>query len=710
MPRIRLDQVPFSPRLRSTRSAGGFDSFNMGSHTIARQDPASDEIGELIRQRDEQAAQWDGYWRYTGYRVNGASEINSPASPEVPSHIRYVVTSDPALIEELDVRVPDTDRVRYADGAHGYIVDRFSRDGVQYAPDVDFDIDATLPLPQRVREIAQRFQILRRITEITDAIRDRRSSAASAPTVTIVGMPSGGITYLDGARTRDDLSRWRDASNTAWVVPASAGRHTIRVEPTEGAARTATVTVPATGNVSVNFANMKLEATPETTPSSTLRIVGMPNYGIVEIDGVRTNDSSSRWADAMLSAWIVPTTSGVHRVRVAPPTGGGAARTATVTIPETGEAVVTFSAMTPEPDAAPPVVKTTPSSTLRIVGMPNYGIVEIDGVRTNDSSSRWADAMLSAWIVPTTSGVHRVRVAPPTGGGAARTATVTIPETGEAVVTFSAMTPEPDAAPPVVNPHETVPAVTTGTVIYTPRPPVQSFSTVTGAALRPAPAVTAIPLTRVDDTWSASVPAGHYTLEVIKQPFHAEAVLPGTPMMDAVQYAADVNVVAGQTVNVSDADLRATGQTVSHGDAAPPPQPPSTTGRVIVVTRLPNVSAMIQRITNTSGSLSAGIVLTRAEDGSLTVDAPPGSYQLVAWQEAEFPSIARTNVRTAPVNVILGSTATYSYTADGLSYATSTGSMSRDTSDTSHDAVIMQELQTLAGMHASADLMLLLLS
>ena len=616
MPRIRLDQVPFSPRLRSTRSAGGFDSFNMGSHTIARQDPASDEIGELIRQRDEQAAQWDGYWRYTGYRVNGASEINSPASPEVPSHIRYVVTSDPALIEELDVRVPDTDRVRYADGAHGYIVDRFSRDGVQYAPAADFDIDATLPLPQRVREIARRFQILRRITEITDAIRDRRSSAASAPTVTIVGMPSGGITYLDGARTRDDLSRWRDASNTAWVVPASAGRHTIRVEPTEGAARTATVTVPATGNVSVNFANMKLEATPETTPSSTLRIVGMPNYGIVEIDGVRTNDSSSRWADAMLSAWIVPTTSGVHRVRVAPPTGGGAARTATVTIPETGEAVVTFSAMTPEPDAAPPVV----------------------------------------------------------------------------------------------NPHETVPAVTTGTVIYTPRPPVQSFSTVTGAALRPAPAVTAIPLTRVDDTWSASVPAGHYTLEVIKQPFHAEAVLPGTPMMDAVQYAADVNVVAGQTVNVSDADLRATGQTVSHGDAAPPPQPPSTTGRVIVVTRLPNVSAMIQRITNTSGSLSAGIVLTRAEDGSLTVDAPPGSYQLVAWQEAEFPSIARTNVRTAPVNVILGSTATYSYTADGLSYATSTGSMSRDTSDTSHDAVIMQELQTLAGMHASADLMLLLLS
>lgn len=614
MPRIQPIAAPVSPRLASgTNPAAGFgDTPGLSSKTPkVRRDPATPtvDISDLVARREALASQWDGYWRYTGYRVDGARSVASPASPG--ANVQFTVTSDPAVIAALDMQVPDTDRVVYADGAHGYVIDRLIGDSIEsvtsMAPAVDWDIPADSSLPVRVREIQRRFSILRDINDLTNRI-------------------------------------------------AAASRAVVAVTP----------------------------------PTPTLRIVGMPNYGTVEIDGVRTKDDSSRWADAMLSAWIVPVASGSHTVRVSPPTGGGSARTATVTIPATGEAVVTFSAMTPEPDAAP-------APTLRIIGMPDRGASFIDGVRTDDARSRWDG---TGWVVPASLGSHTIRVVPPTG--AARTATVVIPSTGEASVTFSTMTPEAET------PHETVPAVTTGTVIFTSRAP---FSTVTSAVLRSAPAVTAIPLSRSGDSWTASVPAGRYTLEVIVQPYISSPHPASVPEPPARQSAADVTVVAGQTANVTDADLHATGQTVSHGDASPPPpQSHVVVGTVTVQSSVPNTAAMIQRVAGSQGELGPGIAMTRSAEGTLIANPPLGSYQLVVWQEAEFPSIARTNVRTAPVTVTLGGESRYSYTGTSLTFTGSTGGIARVTSDTSHDAIIMQELQTLAGMHASADVMLLLLS
>jgi hypothetical protein len=267
------------------------------------------------------------------------------------------------------------------------------------------------------------------------------------------------------------------------------------------------------------------------------------------------------------------------------------------------------------------------------------------------------------------------------------------------------MTPEADTSP-VVTPHETVPAVTTGTVIFTSRAP---FSTVTSAVLRSAPAVTAIPLSLSGDSWTASVPAGRYTLEVIVQPYISSPHPASVPEPPARQSAADVNVVAGQTVSLTDADLHETGQTVPHGDATPPaPTQDATTGSVIVRSTVPNTAAMIQRVTGSQGELGPGITMTRSAEGTLAAIAPPGSYQLVVWQEAEFPSIARTNVRTAPVTVTLGGESRYDYTGAALTFAGSTGGIARVTSDSSADAVLMQELQTLTSLHASADIMLLL--
>jgi hypothetical protein len=438
MPRIQPIAAPVSPRLASgTKPAAGFgDTPGLSSTTPKVRQPsatsAAATIADLAARRAAQAALWSGYSQYTGYRVSGDGEV------KLLTPVQFTVTSDPPVVRALDAQVPDSDRVRYDDGAYGYIMDRFSNDRWM-APSIDQDVLTTMSPSDVIAERRRRFEILRAITELTQQIHAAKDGAASTPVIAV------------------------------------------------------------------------------TPPAPTLRIVGMPSYGTVEIDGVRTKDDSSRWADAMLSAWIVPAASGAHTVRVIPPTGGGAARTARVTIPETGEASVTFSTMTPEADTSP-----------------------------------------------------------------------------------------------VVTPHETVPAVTTGTVIFTSRAP---FSTVTSAVLRSAPAVTAIPLSLSGDSWTASVPAGRYTLEVIVQPYISSPHPASVPEPPARQSAADVNVVAGQTVSLTDADLHETGQTVPHGDATPPaPTQDATTGSVIVRSTVPNTAAMIQRVTGSQGELGPGITMTRGRN------------------------------------------------------------------------------------------------
>ena len=353
MPRIVPDRTNFAPRLRSTRAAGGFDTDNMGNAVVVRPDATGVALADLIRQRDEQAALWDGYWRYTGFRVNGASETNSPASPDVPSHIRYTVTSDPAVIAALDLQVPDTDRVRYADGAHGYILDRFGPDWTAYAPAVDFDIPASAPASERLGKVAQRFQILRRITELTNAIHVA-SAPASAPataTLRILHMEPNARAVVDGTDVTPRGNWATGAAPFTWDVPVTvpaSGRIAVRLVPPSGSSRApfdATVNVAAGSRADVDW-------TAPAASAPTLRIVGMPPHATAWIDGERTKDDLSRWSDAAQTAWIVPAVVGEHTVRVVPPTGGGNARTATVTVPATGEASVTFSAMTEERPAA----------------------------------------------------------------------------------------------------------------------------------------------------------------------------------------------------------------------------------------------------------------------------------------------------------------------------------------------------------------------
>lgn len=56
--------------------------------------------------------------------------------------------------------------------------------------------------------------------------------------ITIVGMPHGGATFIDGQRTNDGRSQWEDASLTRWRVPiATNGRHEIVVVAPNGERR-----------------------------------------------------------------------------------------------------------------------------------------------------------------------------------------------------------------------------------------------------------------------------------------------------------------------------------------------------------------------------------------------------------------------------------------------------------------------------------------
>ena len=690
MPRIVPDRTNFAPRLRSTRAAGGFDTDNMGNAVVVRPDATGVALADLIRQRDEQAALWDGYWRYTGFRVNGASETNSPASPDVPSHIRYTVTSDPAVIAALDLQVPDTDRVRYADGAHGYILDRFGPDWTAYAPAVDFDIPASAPASERLGKVAQRFQILRRITELTNAIHVA-SAPASAPataTLRILHMEPNARAVVDGTDVTPRGNWATGAAPFTWDVPVTvpaSGRIAVRLVPPSGSSRApfdATVNVAAGSRADVDWTAPAASA-PAT---ATLRILHMEPNARAVVDGTDVTPRGNWATGAAPFTWDVPVTvpaSGRIAVRLVPPSGSSRAPfDATVNVAAGSRADVDWTA----PAASAP--------TLRIVGMPPHATAWIDGERTKDDLSRWSDAAQTAWIVPAVVGEHTVRVVPPTGGGNARTATVTVPATGEASVTFSAMTEER-------------PAATTGTVMY--HPAEHTGESTTAAVLRAAPAVTPIPLgMQSDGTWIATAPAGRYTLEVIVQPPMSTSSPGHDPTIPpAAQYAADVTITAGQTAHVARADLRATGQIVPRPDDAAPPVPNTTTGRVIVRSTVPNTAVMVQRVAGSQGELDTGRAFTEGPAGTFTADVPSGTYQIVAWTQPGGDGtgalFARQNVRTAPATVTTGGEVRYDYTGSSLVYAGGRLTAAGD----SHDAIVADRFRQLADLNASSDFVLL---
>lgn len=204
-----------------------------------------------------------------------------------------------------------------------------------------------------------------------DSILVGPDGTVTAPlsTVSIIGMPPGGATFIDDApidfNASVPLSRY-DGGSLVWVVPAAPGLRRVRVDPPagRGPSRSGSIEVREGVTVHLPYADMVPIPTggvatdppvtspppppppPVETPAPTLRIVGMPHEGAVWIDDVRTDDGLSSWADATYTTWVVPASAGPHKVRIVPRTGN----------PRTGEASapgsVMFASLTEERPAA----------------------------------------------------------------------------------------------------------------------------------------------------------------------------------------------------------------------------------------------------------------------------------------------------------------------------------------------------------------------
>ena len=79
-----------------------------------------------------------------------------------------------------------------------------------------------------------------------------------------------------------------------------------------------------------------------------LRIEGMPHYGAVFVDGKRTDDAASTWADEAMTAWVVPAEPGRHEIVVVDPEGRR--RVGRVTVKGEGEIVAVVRVADLAPD------------------------------------------------------------------------------------------------------------------------------------------------------------------------------------------------------------------------------------------------------------------------------------------------------------------------------------------------------------------------
>lgn len=434
--------------------------------------------------------------------------------------------------------------------------------------------------------------------------------APQPSTVSIVGMPPGGVAHVDDVVVSNavalPLSRVENGE-IIWVVPATPGRRVIRVDPPVGGGgvkRTQSVDVPPHGTTYIRYSGMTASTagvTPPPPPAPTLRINGMPDGGAVYIDGVRTDDSRSRWSSTG-GGWIVPARAGSHVVRVV--TREGVGRTATVSIPPTGEASVAYPAgMAPEtPDAPPP--PPPPPTILVIAGMPNGGTISVNDRALDMSTGQWSGN--GAWAIIAPSGQSSVVVTPPPSMNApARRADVMIAQSSTTTLNFPTMAAVPG----------------------------------TGPAQEPE---------KRDD----ATPPPHGTEEPQK---HDETPPPADHSHDEDEKR---RAEPEETKRRADADHPTEHpiDTVTDGTVV-------STGRVVVRTTLPNVAGMVQRV---DGSAVAHGAMDRAADGMLTASVAPGSYQLVVWQGAEFPSLTRSNVRMAGVNVLVGADSVFTYTGAAL--------------------------------------------
>ncbi len=486
------------------------------------------------------------------------------------------------------------------------------------------------------------------------------------------------------------------------------------------------ISTPRTDSIGGSMSGAGQDGPPPSTPQpSTLTIAGMPPGGATYVDGVRTNDvisiPLSRIANGELF-WVVPASPGTHTLRIVPPEGEARARTRTVEVPQHGTTMFRYSEMAQATPATTGTgIRRNVPSTLRVIGMPEGGAVFLNGTRADDALSRWSDSGPRGWVVPALAGSATVRVVPLTG--TARSATVTIPSSGEATVTFSEMTPEAVARPTIlvvtgmpsggtISVNGTALDMSTGMwgdggAWAMPAQPGQSSVTITPPVSSGAPArradvmITPSATTTIAFSTMSEVPGTGPAAEPEKH----DETQPPAHGNETPAHGTDEPQKRDETP--PPVDHSHDEEAKRQADADHPAEHPLdtvvdgtvvSTGRVVVRTTLPNVAGMVQRV---DGSDVAHGAMVHSPDGTLTASVPPGSYQLVVWQEAGFPSIARTNVRTAPANVIVGADSVFSYTGAALT------ALVASMTNGSHADVVTQRLRDLFSAGGTVDLALL---
>src|SRR5262249_36841427 len=137
---------------------------------------------------------------------------------------------------------------------------------------------------------------------------------------------------------------------TRWGVMVPAGlegtEQPVVVTDASGAQRTATVRLPSTGSVMIDYSAMARAVTATVQTAPRLVVVGMPHGGAVAVASAVQADAT--WLDQAMTRWgvkLAPELAGAQRLVVVAD-AQGVQRNARVDIPARGDAEVTFSAMT----------------------------------------------------------------------------------------------------------------------------------------------------------------------------------------------------------------------------------------------------------------------------------------------------------------------------------------------------------------------------
>ena len=234
------------------------------------------------------------------------------------------------------------------------------------------------------------------------------------PTTGILSLrvsPSVAVVSLDG----------RPAGSAAdFRQQLSAGPHELEISAPGYQSRRETVTVPAGGEKSLEFALVK----PPTPPPPTTGILSLrvsPSVAVVSLDG-RPAGSAADFRQEL--------SAGSHELEISAP--GYQSRRETVTVPAGGEKSMELALVKP----TPPPLPTTGTLALRV--SPAVAVLNLDGKPAGSAADFRQE--LSA-------GPHELEISAP--GYQSRQATVTVPAGGEKNMEFALVAlakPKPDLA------------------------------------------------------------------------------------------------------------------------------------------------------------------------------------------------------------------------------------------------------------------------